>query len=181
MRAFGTNGLVAAATAMLLAPAHLQRPDLSGIWIAAEPAAAQSVASRGDARFATGGAGTGWASPLTITQTPTELGVGYEVFSAYDLQPPLHFVYALDGSPSTNTMMIGHATATLRSQTAWRGDTLVITTSFPSPPEARGGPARVAVRQSLHLEGRTTLVIETVRAGILGATATTTRTVFRKS
>ena len=89
------------------------RPDFSGAWIrAADSAAARpTVAATGDAAFRVGDMGSGWGSPLKVAQQPNRLTVEYDVFSAYDLQPPMRLVYALDDTPSVNTVMIGHATS----------------------------------------------------------------------
>lgn len=177
-RAFGV-------VATLLFPsvtASAQRPDFSGTWdrVADSVAARPSIAATGDAAFRKGDPGSGWGSPLKITQQPNRLVVEYEVFSAYDLQPPLQFSYTLDGSASVNSLMIGHAMSTLRSTAAWTDDALVIATTFPGPAGRDGRPIEVRVRQSLRLESPTRLVIETTRAGILGAAESTTRTAYTR-
>lgn len=162
-------------------PALAQRPDFSGVWRLDETGAAQrSVASRGDAGFRVGDMGSGWGTTLTFRQQATRLSVEYVYFSAYDLQPPLSFTFALDGSESRNGIMIGHATAEERSRTAWRGDTLVITTLTPAPPADDGRPRTAEMRQALHLDSPTTLVIETTRVGLGGAQTRTSRSVYRR-
>jgi hypothetical protein len=159
-----------------------QRPDFSGTWTRAVDSAgtAAAVAATGDAAFRRGDMGSGWGSPLTIAQQASRLTVEYPVFSAYDLQPPLQLAFALDGSASSNALMIGHATVDLRSTTAWVEGALVISTTYPGPkgPDGRVIPAQIS--QSLRLASPTTLVIEATRAGILGAATTTTRTTYTK-
>lgn len=159
-----------------------QRPDFSGTWTRAADSAATgaTVAATGDAAFRRGDMGSGWGSPLTIKQQANRLTVEYQVFSAYDLQPPLQLGYALDGSASTNAVMMGHATSDLRSTASWNDAMLVIATTYPGPKGRDGKVIPVAVRQSLQLASSTTLIIETVRAGILGAAATTTRVMYTK-
>jgi len=156
-----------------------QRPNFSGEWTRVDQADRQSVAATGDAAFASGSMGSGWSSPITIRQDSSRIIIEYPVFSAYDLQPPLRFVYALDGSQSRNSVMIGHATSQQRSRVAWRDSTLVITTTYPTP-ELGAGNATAEVRQALTLESPTTLVLETTRSGVPGAAANVTRTVFTK-
>ena len=170
------------ATVFLGSSVGAQRPDLSGVWTAvADSATARpSVATTGDAAFRRGDAGSGWASPLTITQQANRLIVEYQVFSSYDLQPPLRLAFALDGSPSLNTIMIGHSAVAVRSSAAWAGDALTLTTAYPGPPGPDGRETRVEVRQSLRLASPATLVIETTRGGILGAPAVTSRTTWSK-
>jgi hypothetical protein len=169
--------------ALLLAgadTARAQRPDFSGEWVRAEPASQPSVASTGNAAFRAGDFGPGWGSPLTIVQRTDSVIVEYVFFGSYDLQPPLRFAYAVDGSESRNSVMIGHATAVQRSRLSWNGNALVIATAHPVPAgvDPRGGS--VEVRQTLTLESPTSLVVETTRAGVRGAAATMTRTVYTK-
>ena len=174
----------AVATFILLASstvAGAQRPDFSGTWLLDEPTASArpSVATVGDAAFRRGDMGSGWGSPLTITQSATRLGLAYPHFSAYDLQPPITLTYALDGSESRNAIMIGHAAAEQRSRTAWRDSSLVITTTHLMP--AGSGDARTTeTRHMLTLESPTTLVVETWRATGGRATPSTTKAVYRR-
>jgi len=160
-----------------------QRPDFSGEWIRAADSAADgraTVAATGDAAFRVGNMGSGWGSPLTITQRSNQLIVEYAFFSAYDLQPRLRFTYALDGSESRNTVMIGHAPSVQRATVAWAGSTLVITTMHPVPASGDGTTAQAQVRQALTLEPPNALIVETTRVGILGGPTATTRTVYTK-
>ena len=162
------------------AVAHAQRPDFSGEWVRAEPMDRPSTASTGDATFRGGDFGPGWGSPVTIVQRADSVIVEYLFFGSYDLQPPLRFAYALDGSESRNGVMIGHAMTVQRSRISWNGNALVIATTHPLPAsvDPRGGS--VEVRQTLALESATSLVVETTRSGIMGAAPTTSRTVYTK-
>ena len=173
--------LLVASSLCLGSTAAAQRPDFSGVWTRTPgpDATAPTVAATGDAAFRRGDPGSGWGSPITITQRSDSLIVQYAVFSTYDMQPPLRFTFAIGGA-SSNTMMLSHAASTLRSTAAWTADTLVITTLYPGPPGADGRPIRVEVRQAHHLEPPATLVVETTRAGILGASSTTSRTTYTK-
>ena len=152
------------------------RPDFSGEWTRVDSVEQRSVAAVGDAAFRVGTMGSGWGSPLTVRQDANRLVVEYRHFGTYDLQPPLRFTFALDGSESSNSIMIGHAESLVRSRAAWRDSTLVITMTYPAP-QSVGGP--VEVRQTLKLESPGSLVVETTRAGVPGATST--RTSYRKS
>lgn len=152
------------------------RPDFSGDWVLADSTPEQrSVAAVGDAGFRTGNMGSGWGSPLTLRQQPNQLVVEYAFFSTYDLQPRLRLTFALDGSESRNTIMIGHAESILRSSSVWRGDTLVITTEYRAPAGANGA----VVRQALTLPSPTSLIVETTR-GLTSAPQTVTRTTYTK-
>ena len=123
--------------------------------------------------------GSGWGPTITITQNATQLTVEYAFFGRGDMQPPLKFTYALDGSETKNSVMMGRGTQAQVSKTAWDGARLVITTvhTFAGPD---GKPMTSEVKQTLSLESPTSLVVEAVRAGVLGGPATTTRTVYRK-
>src|SRR5262245_7305034 len=68
------------------AAASAQRPDFSGTWTRADTVAdrAPPPATAGDAAFRTGDMGTGWGSPLTITQRADSIIVEFPFFSAYD-------------------------------------------------------------------------------------------------
>jgi hypothetical protein len=150
-----------------------QRPDLSGAWSVA-PAEAGGRGGRA------GDMGSGWGRSLAIAQDEATLTVQYDVYVRGDLQPPLRFRYALDGSETRNTVMMGRGIQERTSTTAWQGDTLVITTLFhmdePDAPEA----APVEVRRRLWLETPAMLVVEATRPGVRGGRPTTTRTVYRR-
>jgi hypothetical protein len=188
MRAKHLRGPLAAliAAAWLTAGAAAQnRPDFSGQW-ATEPDAVPAPVAGG----APGGGapsppprgtmGSGWGSPITITQTATELVVEHQMFTRYDLQPPLRHVYKLDGSESQYSILISHTAQNRRARAAWKGQTLEITTTFPGADPANGKPFTVEITQRLTLESPTTLVVEVTRGGALGGSETNARTVYRK-
>ena len=147
-----------------------QRPDFSGEWqrVVDSSTARPTVAATGDAAFRRGDMGTGWGAPLIIRQSADSMVVEYQQFSTYDLQPRLHFVFRLDGSESRNTVMIGHADSQQRSQASWRGDTLVIVTTFAAPT----GAGTTTMRQTLSLGADGTMTLETAREGTAPVRAT---------
>jgi hypothetical protein len=165
------------------------RPDFSGRWTSEpEPTTAspggggQTGAARsGGGRSASGDMGSGWGANITITQTANRLTVEYAFFARGDMQPPLKFVYALDGSETKNSVMMGRGIQTQTSKTAWEGDKLVITTAHSFTHPETGQPMTSEVRQTLSLESPTSLVVETTRSGVLGGAPSTTRTAYRKS
>lgn len=146
------------------------RPDFSGRWTAD----AAQAGARGDM-------GSGWGSPITITQNAATLTVEYAFFARGDMQPPLRFVYALDGSATKNSVMMGRGVQTQSSTVTWKGDTLVITTTHTFIDPGTGKPASEDVTQSLTLESPGVLVAETTRAGVLGGLPSTTKTTYRKA
>ena len=124
--------------------------------------------------------GSGWGSTITITQEAAKLTVEYAFFSRGDMQPPLRFVYALDGTETKNTVMMGRGMQVQASKTAWDGAKLVITTLHTLADPSSGKPVMTEVKQVLSLESPTSLVVETTRAGVMGGPATVTKTIYRK-
>jgi hypothetical protein len=167
------------------------RPDFSGRWTTdPDPAVAPPAAATGRAGAppAAGGQrggrsgdmGSGWGSTITITQDAARLTVEYAFFSRGDMQPPLKFVYALDGTETRNAVMMGRGIQGQVSTAAWQADRLVITTAHPFADPDSGKPTTVEVKQVLSLESPTSLVVETTRTTPLGGPAKTTRTIYRK-
>ena len=158
------------------------RPDFSGRWAAEPPAPVPSARE-----VATGARpapkvdlGSGWGRAITISQDERALTIDWQFYSAYDLQPPLRFMYALDGSESVNTFTIGRGSQRQRSRVTWAGSSLVITTAHAFTDPASGRPVDTEVRQTLTLDSPTSLVVETVRAGVAGGPSSTSRTVYIK-
>lgn len=154
-------------------------PDLSGRWtVQAEPAPATPAAG---AALPRGDMGSGWGSPITITQDARQFVVEQALFSRYDLQPPVRSVFLLDGSESRNALMIGHTTQVRTSRAAWEGTTLRISTVYPSIDPASGKMFTTEVTHRLSLESPAALVVNVTRSSPLGGGETTTRTVYRKN
>jgi len=177
MRRLGSIRLVSALLGIHLGAAAMQaqEPSFAGRWAAAPDS---TPSGRG---AATGSPGSGWGTPLTITQNSKQLIVEYPFFSRYDMQPPLKFTYALDGSQTRNEVMLGNGVQTQLSRVAWNGATLVITTvHVMANPSGAGDSLRVEVTQRLSLESPTRLIAETTRAGVLGGQPTTSRTAYTK-
>jgi len=188
---FASTCAVAVVVTTIAVAAAQTRPTFAGRWttdpdpaLAAAPGAAGGA--RGAAPGARGGAGrsgdmgSGWGSTLTLTQDATRLTVTYAFFGRGDMQPPLAFVYAIDGSETKNTVMMGRGMQVETSSTAWDGDALVITTMHPFPDPATGKPGTYEVRRRLSLESPSSLVVETARSGVAGGPPSTVRTVDRK-
>lgn len=172
------------------------RPDFSGRWTTApDPAVADAEAGgrggatrggaargrRGGGRGPqTGDMGSGWGDVITLSQDTTQLTMEWAFFSRGDLQPPLRYTYALDGSPTTNDVSMGRGVQTERSRARWDGDRLVITSAYTFAHPATGAPVEGTYTRTLSLESPTSMVVEVTRAGVLGGPETTTRTVYRK-
>ena len=157
------------------------QPDFSGQWTVEAAPPATPPAGGAPAPPPRGDMGSGWGSPLTITQDARQLVVEQTLFSRYDIQPPLRFVYALDGSETRNSVMTGHTTQLRVSRASWDGQALRIITTYPSIDPASGNAFTTEVIYRLTLESPTTLVIEAARGAALGGQPTKTRTVYRKN
>lgn len=178
------KAIVALLLTTALQPTTAAQPpaDFSGRWTLDMPAVATTPAVPGTpaAAAAPGDMGSGWGSPLTIAQDAKQLRVEYAVFSRYDLQPPLAFVYPLDGSEGRNAVTMGRGEQVESSRARWDDQTLVIVTTRRVDERAAGAPFTAEMTQKLSLESPTTLIVETTRAGVLGGPASTTRAVYRK-
>ncbi|HVH54641.1 MAG TPA: hypothetical protein VM791_00200 [Vicinamibacterales bacterium] len=176
----------AVALCLTVLPATLpaQPPaDFSGRWTLDSPAIATTPAVPGTpaAAAAPGDMGSGWGSTITIAQDANRLTVEYAFFSRYDLQPPLTFIYPLDGSTGKNTVTMGRGEQVESSRAQWSGQTLVITTTFDVVDRAAGKPFTAELTRRLSLESKTMLIVEVTRAGVLGGPASTTRSIYRRS
>ena len=174
----GLGRLALVSMSVSCATALLAAPNFSGRWTM-EPPPAAAGAGRGTA--ARGDMGPGWGSPLTISQDSGRLTVEYAFFGRGDMQAPLRFQYSLDGSETRNSVMMGRGVQQQSSRTAWEGDKLVITTvhSFADP-----GTGKMMTQEVIHklsLNSPTSLVVETIRPGVLGGPPSTVRTVYTKS
>ena len=156
--------------------------DFSGRWTLEAPAVATTpaVPGRPASTAAPGDMGSGWGSPMTIAQDAKQLTVEYQVFSRYDLQPPLKFAYPLDGSEGRNTVSLGRGEQAETSRARWDGQALVIVTTFHVTDPAAGKPFTIDVTRRLTLQSPTTLAVDVTRSGVLGGPSTTTRALYRK-
>jgi hypothetical protein len=173
------------------------RPDFSGRWTT-EPEASADDQGRGQAaqgqrgqrggrggrggrgRGPTGDMGSGWGPTITIAQEANTLAVEYVFFGRGDLQPPLRFTYALDGSETKNRVMMGRGIQEQTSRAAWEGSNLVITTVHDFTNPQNGQPVKAEVKRVLTLASPDQLVVEVTRGGVLGGPATTSRAEYRR-
>ena len=125
--------------------------------------------------------GSGWGSTITIAQDAKRLSVEYSFFSRYDLQPPLRFIYPLDGSEGQNSVTLGRGQQVESSRARWDGQVLVIVTTSRVTDRGAGQPFTTEMTRKLWLESPTALVVEVTRAGVLGGPASTTRSIYRKA
>jgi hypothetical protein len=188
MMLVGVSALIGIVTAR---PAEAQRPDFSGRWTEASALAAAQRAQQQDprARFqrmrAPATPGSGWGKEFTITQTTDGLVVERVFFTRGDMQPALKYRYALDGSETRNSILMGRGNQEQVSTAAWDGNRLVIKTTYTSQYPVDGQTVECVVTQVLSLQtdesspdSPPSLVMETTRSGVLGGPPSTTRTVY---
>jgi hypothetical protein len=160
--------------AVLVTPALAQqKPSFAGQWTREleKPAVENAVAGYNDM-------GSGWGNNITVTQDASKLVIEYAFFSRGDLQPPLRFVYALDGTATENFVMMGRGTQGQTSKAMWSDNKLVIVTAHALTSDGKSLTSEV--KQTLSLDSPTSLVVETTRGGALGGPPTTNRSVYRK-
>jgi hypothetical protein len=152
-----------------------EHPSFAGRWTVAPDSAGAGRGAR------PGDMGSGWGSPLTITQDATTLTVEYAFFTRGDMQPPLKFSYSLTGAETKNTVMMGRGIQEQLSKTKWEGNRLVITTLHPFQDPSTGRTMNAQVMQALSLDSPTTLIVETTRVGVLGGPTSVARARYTKS
>jgi hypothetical protein len=124
--------------------------------------------------------GSGFGDDITVTQDAQQVAIVSAFFSRGDLQPPLTYTYALDGSASTNTLWMGRGPQTQTSRATWEGQALVIRTTHTVSGEAPHAPTTYEVTQRLTLESPSSLMVDATRAGVGGSAPSTTRTSYRR-
>jgi len=154
------------------------RPSFAGVWTQVDSTPARILTSESATVVRVGNMGSGWGSPITITQATDSLVIEVVQFSVYDHMPKLRYAYALNGDESRNAVMIGHAESVQHSRVSWSGNALVITTVHRVPAGAAGNAESVEVRQVLSLGPNGTLVVETTRPGARAPNVV--RTIFTK-
>ncbi len=154
------------------------RPNFTGTW-KASPAGDGTTVSLG----------SGWGESFTLLQGADTLILERVFYARNDLQPAMKFRFALDGSETKNTVLLGRGEQIQVSTTAWDSDKLVITTVYHVLDAGDGRKLTSKVTQTLSFQpprfGRSawppSLVIETARSGALGGPPSTTRTVYQRN
>ena len=160
-----------------------EKPNFTGAWTVSEAQA--GPAAGGDGPSVT--LGSGWGESFTLMQDSSMLTVERVLYRPRDYQPTLKLRYALDGSESRNTFLMGRGMQVQVSTTAWEGDKLVITMVHTVAEAQDGETVECEVTQTLSLQpppqavGESTLVIETTRCGVVGGLPSTTETVYQRN
>jgi hypothetical protein len=130
--------------------------------------------------------GSGFGDRISIAHTAKRLEVERVVFVPREGQPLVRYRFALDGSETENAVTTGRTDPASVSTTAWDGNRLVITTRYPFQNPGDGRSLTSTVAQTLWLQPASgapwepSLVVETLRAGVLDGPSSTTRTVYTR-
>jgi hypothetical protein len=112
---------VLAAGILVTGASAQERPNISGAWSGPPPG--PPARSGGPSASL----GNGWGNSFTLIQEANLLIVERVLYRPRDSQPILKFRYALDGSESQNTILMGRGMQVQRSTAAWDSDRLTIT------------------------------------------------------
>jgi arylsulfatase len=162
----------------------LPDPDFSGAWSTA--VVSSSPPTGRPSRPLVPSLGTGWGDEISIIHNADTLTVERIFFLPREVQQPLRYRFALDGSETENAINMGRTLPPPVSTTAWDRDRLVISTrhSFPHPEQDRWLSSDVVRTLWLQPATRTPweplLIVETHRSGVLGGPPSVNRTAYNR-
>jgi arylsulfatase len=160
----------------------LPAPDFTGSWSTATLSSAPPTGGTAPPRVPT--LGSGWGDRISITHRDHLLEVERVVFVPREIQPPVRYRYALDGSETRNPVPTGRSGPPPTSTAAWDEGRLVITTRHPFQDPGDGRWHTAEVVRTLWLQPargtpfEPSLVVETTRGSALGGPPSTNRTVY---
>jgi len=162
----------------------LPEPDFTGAWSTAVLSSAPPTGRAPPPPVPD--LGSGWGEKIAIRQDASELVVERIVFLPREVQPPVRYRYALDGSETENPLPTGRTESPPVSGTRWDGDRLVITTTHSFRDPDSGARLSSDVTRTLWLQPATAtpfepaLIVETTRGAALGGAASSNRTVYSR-
>jgi arylsulfatase A-like enzyme len=162
----------------------LPNPDFSGAWSTIAVSSAPPTGKAAPMPVPT--LGSGWGDRISIVHKADQLTVERVFFRPREIQPPIRYHFALDGSKTENAVNMGRTGPAPTSTTKWDGDRLVITTLYPFQDPADGQWLTCEVTQTMWLQPfsgspfEPRLVVETTRGGALGGPSSTNRTVYTR-
>jgi len=167
------NALFVLAAALVAATVGAQPTDLGGRWtLVVESPASREGASRPRIPAT---AGSGWGREITITPEAGRITIERHQFVANDMQPPMRYVYAIEGPESRNVVDMGLGPQAQVARATLEGGRLVIVSRY-----AEGTSLAAEVTQVFSIDRSGEMVVETTRkAG--GATSTATARYRRQS
>ena len=162
----------------------IPNPDFSGTWSTA--VLKSSPPRRGPAMEPLPALGSGWGDEISIVHKGDKLEIERVIFVPREIQPPLRYRYALDGSETKNIITIGRSGPPPTSTCKWEKNRLIITTNYPfqNPKDGKWMTGKVIQTMWLQYAKGTpwepSLVVETTRIGVLNGLTSTNRTTYSK-
>jgi arylsulfatase len=162
----------------------LPNPDFSGAWSTAALRSAPPTGRAAPPPVAS--LGSGWGDRIAIAHGADQLEVERVIFVPREIQPPVRYRFALDGSETENAASMGRTGPPPTSTTAREGHRLVITTHYPFQDPEDGRWLTSEVTQTMWLQPATgtpwepSLVVETTRGGALNGPQSINRSVYTK-
>jgi hypothetical protein len=162
----GAKGLLVLAIVLLPLRAGAEPPDLSGRWTLVVENAEASAGAAPPRTPAT--ASSGWGREITIAQEGGRITIERHQFAENDMQPPMRYVYALDGTESRNVVNMGRGPQEQLARAELKGETIVIASRH-----AASTALAAEVTHKFSIEPSGELIVETTRMAS-GAKSTTT-------
>jgi hypothetical protein len=166
----GSKGLSVLA-GLLATTAGANPPDLAGRWTLIVESPALTGGAAPSAIPAT--ASSGWGREITITREGGGVTIERHQFIENDMQPPMRYAYALDGTESRNVVNMGRGPQEQIARAERKGEALVIT--------SRHGAGTALAAEVAHLfsiEASGELIVETTRTA--GSARSTTKARYRR-
>jgi hypothetical protein len=170
MRA-GSKGLSVLAFGLLALSAGAQSPDLTGRWTLLVENAGSSEGAAPPRIPAT--ASTGWGREITITQEGGRLTIERHQFAENDMQPPMRYVFVLDGTESRHVVNMGRGPQEQIARAERKGEAVVIASRH-----AAGTALAAEVTHVFSIDHSGGLIVETTRPA--GGVPSTVKARYRK-
>ncbi|WP_222983382.1 sulfatase-like hydrolase/transferase [Flagellimonas meishanensis] len=160
----------------------MPKPNFSGSW--STTILKSSPPRRGPAIEPSPTLGSGWGDEISIIHTDDQIEIERILFVPREIQPPIRYRYALDGSKTQNGITTGRTLPPPVSKTEWKDNRLVITTNYSYPEDGKWLKAKLVQTVWLQYADDTpwepSLVVETARYGAMGGIPVTNRTIYSR-
>ena len=162
----------------------IPNPNFSGSWSTA--VLKSSSPRRGAVTSPVSTLGSGWGDQISIVHNADQLEVERIMFVPREIQSPVRYRFALDGSETKNAVTTGRTGLAPTSTTKWNENRLVIATTYRFKNPEDGSWLTSTITQTMWLQPASTtpwepsLVVETTRSAALDGLPSTNRTVYSK-
>ena len=162
----------------------LPEPDFTGTWSSAPLVSTPPTGQAPAPPVPT--LGSGWGDRISIAHNSDQLQVERVMFLPREVQPPVRYRFALDGSETKNAVTVGRTGPAPTSTASWDENRLILTTRYPFQDPENGQWIASEVTQTVWLQAATStpwepeLIVETRRGGALGGPPSVNRTVYNR-